>query len=37
MSRGVPKKVRMSLEKALDSALSAVEMYNKPAVKFKSG
>ena len=37
MSRGVPKKVRMCLEKALDSALSAVEMYNKPAVKFKSG
>lgn len=37
MSRGVPKKVQMSLEKALDSALSAVEMYNKPAVKFKSG
>lgn len=37
MSRGMPKKVRMSLEKALDSALSAVEMYNKPAVKFKSG
>lgn len=27
----------MSLEKACDSALLAVEVYNKPAVKFKSG
>lgn len=37
MSRGLPQKVKMSLEKALDSALLAVETYNKPAVKFKSG
>jgi hypothetical protein len=29
--------VRNALEKALDSALLAVEVYNKPAVKFKSG
>ena len=29
--------VRNCLEKALDSALLAVETYNKPAVKFKSG
>jgi hypothetical protein len=27
----------MSLEKARDSALLAVEVYNKPAVKLKSG
>ena len=37
MSRGLPIKVKMSLQKALDSALLAVETYNKPAVKFKSG
>lgn len=35
--RGLPRQVRMSLEKARDSALLAVEVYNKPAVKFKSG
>jgi hypothetical protein len=29
--------VKASLEKAADSALLAVEVYNKPAVKFKSG
>ena len=35
--RGLPRQVRMSLEKATDSALLAVEIYNKPAVNFKSG
>lgn len=35
--RGLPKTVKISLEKARDSALLAVEVYNKPAVKFKSG
>jgi hypothetical protein len=31
------RKVKNALEKARDSALLAVEVYNKPAVKFKSG
>lgn len=35
--RGLPNNVRVSLEKARDAALLAVEIYNKPAVKFKSG
>src|SRR5271157_5432535 len=35
--RGLPRQVKAALEKALDSALLAVEVYNKPAVKFKSG
>jgi len=35
--RGLPRKVKDALEKARDSALLAVEVYNKPAVKFKSG
>jgi len=35
--RGLPRQVRISLEKARDSALLAVEVYNKPPVKFKSG
>ena len=35
--RGLPRPVKASLEKAGDSALLAVEVYNKPAVKFKSG
>ena len=35
--RGLPRAVKSSLEKACDSALLAVEVYNKPAVKFKSG
>jgi Protein of unknown function (DUF3644) len=35
--RGLPRQVKMALEKATDSALLAVEVYNKPAVKFKSG
>jgi hypothetical protein len=34
---GLPGAVKKSLEKARDSALLAVEIYNKPAVKFKSG
>ena len=37
MPRGLPKNVKISLEKARESALLAVEIYNKPAVKFKSG
>jgi hypothetical protein len=35
--RGLPRAVKSALEKAHDSALLAVEVYNKPAVKFKSG
>jgi hypothetical protein len=35
--RGLPNNVKISLEKARDAALLAVEIYNKPAVKFKSG
>ena len=35
--RGLPRPVRSAVEKAHDSALLAVEVYNKPAVKFKSG
>jgi len=35
--RGLPRKVKGALEKARDSALLAVEVYNKAAVKFKSG
>lgn len=35
--RGLPRNVKSSLEKARDSALLAIEIYNKPAVKFKSG
>ena len=35
--RGLPKQVKIFLNKAIDSALLAVETYNKPAVKFKSG
>lgn len=34
--KGMPHLVKMHLEKARDSALLAVEVYNKPAVKFKS-
>lgn len=37
MPRGLPKKVKVALEKARDSALLAVEVYNKPAISFKSG
>ena len=35
--RGLPKIVKHHLEKAQDSALQAVEIYNKPAVRFRSG
>jgi hypothetical protein len=34
---GLPRAVKDSLQKARDSALLAVEVYNKPAVAFKSG
>ena len=37
MPRGLPKSVKKCLQKSVDSALLAVETYNKPAVKFKSG
>jgi hypothetical protein len=37
MPRGLPKLVKKCLEKSNDSALLAVETYNKPAIKFKSG
>jgi len=37
MPRGLPNKVKKCLEKAIDSSLLAVETYNKPAIKFKSG
>jgi len=32
----LPKQVKSALEKTRDSAILAVEVYNKPAVKFKS-
>jgi hypothetical protein len=35
--RGLPRKSKAALEKAWDSAMLAVEIYNKPAVNFKSG
>jgi hypothetical protein len=35
--RGLPYNVKVALEKARDASLLAVEIYNKPAVKFKSG
>lgn len=37
MSRGLPNNVKQCLEKSRDSALLAIETYNKPAVKFRSG
>lgn len=37
MSRGLPKDVRIQLDKATDSAMLAVEVYNKPATRFRSG
>ena len=37
MPKGLPKKVSKSLEKSRDASLLAVETYNKPAVRFKSG
>ena len=36
-NKRAPRQVKAALEKARDSALLAVEVYNKPAVKFKSG
>jgi hypothetical protein len=35
--RGLPRAVKDALHKARDAALLAVEIYNKPAVSFKSG
>jgi hypothetical protein len=35
--RGLPSQVKELLTKAQESALLAVELYNKPAVKFKTG
>lgn len=35
--RGLPNQVKELLTKAQESALLAVELYNKPAVKFKAG
>lgn len=35
--RGLPRQAKNALEKARDSGLLAIEVYNKPAVKFKSG
>lgn len=37
MSRGIPYNVKQCLEKSRDSALLAIETYNKPAIKFRSG
>lgn len=37
MSRGLPRQVRVCVEKARESALLAVEVYNKPAVSFRTG
>ena len=37
MSRGLPRNVKQSLEKSRDCALLAIETYNKPAIKFRSG
>ena len=37
MQMRLSKHVKICLQKAVDSALLAVETYNKPAIKFKSG
>lgn len=37
MSRGLPAKVKNLVEKSKDSALLAVEVYNKPRTAFRSG
>ena len=37
MPKGLPKVVKKCIEKSTDCALLAVETYNKPAIKFKSG
>jgi len=36
MPRSLPKQVRIHLEKARESAILAVDVYNKPATKFRS-
>jgi hypothetical protein len=35
--RGLPKASKFALEKARDSAITAIEIYNKPAIRFRSG
>jgi len=37
MPRGLPYNVKQCLEKSRDSALLAIETYNKPTIKFRSG
>jgi len=37
MSRGLPNNVKQCLEKSRDCALLAIETYNKPAIKFRTG
>jgi hypothetical protein len=37
MSRGLPRQVKACVEKARESAVLAVEVYNKPAVTFRTG
>jgi Protein of unknown function (DUF3644) len=37
MSRSLPKQVCIHLEKARESAILAVDVYNKPATRFRSG
>lgn len=37
MAKRLPKAVKKCLEKSTDSALLAIETYNKPAIKFRSG
>lgn len=37
MSRGLPKNLKSLLEKAKESALLAVDIYNKPKTAFRSG
>ena len=37
MSRGLPYNVKQCLEKSRDCALLAIETYNKPAIKFRTG
>jgi hypothetical protein len=37
MPRCLPSEVRAHLDKAVEPAVLAVEVYNKPATKFRSG
>jgi hypothetical protein len=37
MSRSLPKQIRIHLDKARESAILAVDVYNKPATRFRSG